>query len=194
MIIGLTGGYCVGKSSAAAMLGQAGWRIVDVDSLGHRALEMTASDVAALLGPSALRADGRPDRRAIGAIVFENPSLLASFEAIVHPVMNALVDSAVNEAARGSGRVCVDAALLYRLPILERCDAVIEMRAPLPARLSRARSRDGIGTMAALRRIASQRELWWRGSRWPGNKLVVVNDGDRKKLERTVLKAISTLG
>ena len=114
MILGLTGGYCAGKSTAAAILKDEGWTIIDVDALGHRALELSASAVADILGPQVLGPDGRPDRRAIGAIVFADPRLLERYEAVVHPAMNALVA----EAVAGAGeRACVDAALLYRLPV-----------------------------------------------------------------------------
>jgi len=39
LILGLTGGYCTGKSTAAAILEADGWKVVNVDLLGHRALE-----------------------------------------------------------------------------------------------------------------------------------------------------------
>jgi len=190
LILGLTGGYCAGKSTAAAILRSAGWAIVDVDALGHRALELSAAAVADLLGQRVLDASGKPDRRAIGAIVFADPELLDRYEALVHPAMNALAAAAV---ATAGGKVCVDAALLYRLPVAGACDAIIEIRAALPVRLLRAWSRDGLGPRAALARMARQRPLWAAGRRFGGMRIVVRNSGGAGRLERVLGRAIESV-
>lgn len=188
MTLGLTGGYCAGKSTAARALASDGWTVIDVDALGHAALAASIDAVAALLGPGARKTDGSPDRRAIGALVFADPALLARYEAVVHPAMNALLDSAL---ARAGERACVDAAILYRLPVACRCDAIIEVRAPLLARLARARSRDGLGARAALSRIARQRPLWRAGRAFAARRLVVANRGDPEALARAAVEAAS---
>ncbi|OHD20488.1 MAG: dephospho-CoA kinase [Spirochaetes bacterium GWB1_59_5] len=187
MILGLTGGYCSGKSSAASLLKAAGWVIVDVDALGHAALERSTTAVAALLGRGALKVDGSPDRRAIGALVFADAGLLASYEAIVHPAMNKLVAEAV--AAAGD-RVCVDAALLYRLPVAAACDAIIELRSPLLARLRRGKARDGLGARAVLARIARQKPLWAEGRAYVARVAVLRNCGSKERLDRKMLAII----
>jgi hypothetical protein len=51
LILGLTGGYCAGKNEVAAILGSLGWTCVDVDAMGHRALEYCLPEVVKLLGP-----------------------------------------------------------------------------------------------------------------------------------------------
>jgi dephospho-CoA kinase len=192
LILGLTGGYCTGKSTAASILKTAGWTIVDVDALGHRALELQAHEVAALIGPATLKPDGSPDRRAIGRAVFSDPAMLEAFEAIVHPVMNTLVAGAVGKEAvtAAGGKVCVDAALLYRLPVAEHCDAIIEMRSPLLVRLGRARRRDGHGFRVFLDRIARQRPLKLVSARFAARIIVVHNIGSQSALERRIRKAL----
>lgn len=198
MILGLTGGYCSGKSSAAEVLKGTGWVLVDVDAMGHAALKACARSVAELLGPSALKPDGSPDRRAIGAMVFSEQSLLARYEAIVHPAMNKLVESAILEHgfpvhqhqrsdASSCPGICVDAALLYRLPVVDRCDAIIEVRAPLLARIRRGRLRDGLGPAAVLERIARQRSLWVAGRAFYDRIVIVKNSGSKTALEAAIL-------
>lgn len=186
MILGLTGGYCSGKSSAATALRNAGWTVVDVDALGHAALERSAAAVAALLGPAALEPDGSPDRRSIGAMVFADAGLLARYEAIIHPAMNRLVMEAVSAAG---GRACVDAALLYRLPVVDSCDAIIEVRAPLLCRILRGRSRDGLGTRAILARIARQKPLRVAGRAYEAKTVVVRNASSSKHFHARILAA-----
>ena len=195
LTLGLTGGYCAGKSSAAAALREAGWTVIDVDSLGHAALERSAAEVARQLGPGSLKADGGPDRRAIGAMVFADPALLELYEAIVHPAMNALVEEAVRLAG---DRACVDAAILYRLPIAAACDTIIEVRAPLVLRLFRGRARDGLGWRAMLGRIRSQRPLRAAGEAWKGKTVVAWNalgeDGFKRRVVRLAGRAYRSSG
>jgi dephospho-CoA kinase len=174
LILGLTGGYCSGKSTVAARLRDRGWTIIDVDALGHRSLEQSLDSVELLLGTAIRARDGGPDRRAIGARVFGDPALLARYEAIVHPVMNRLVAEAIEDSG---SRVCIDAAILYRLPAAAACDGIIEVRSPLLARIRRGRVRDRLGVCAILRRILAQRPLRAAGRRWSAKTVHLLNRG-----------------
>ncbi|MDX9958742.1 MAG: dephospho-CoA kinase [Spirochaetia bacterium] len=186
-MLGLTGGYCAGKSEVAAILSSLGWTCVDVDAMGHRALEYSLPEVVKLLGPSARRPDGLPDRRAIGRLVFADKSLMGQFETLVHPVMFALTDEAI-VAAGGElgGKVCLDAAILYRLPQASRCQTILEVRAPLLARLRRGMARDGLGLLRILQRILSQHNLKQSRTSYESRIITVNNAGDRQKLVHTI--------
>lgn len=184
MILGLTGGYCAGKNAAAALLEARGWTAVDVDRLGHEALAAEAGAVAARFGPGVLAADGRVDRRALGAIVFASRKALADLEAIVHPRMFALLDERLASLGAAGGRACVNAAILYKMPVLARCDLVVEVRAGLAARIRRGRARDGLAPLAVLGRILRQRPLWERRPRGARAPLVLRNDDGAEELER----------
>jgi dephospho-CoA kinase len=211
LILGLTGGYCSGKNAAAAMLAVRGWLCIDVDALGHLALEETAEAVVELLGPGVVAdpspgalaapvgsdspcAEGqaavsriRLDRKKIGAAVFADPALLKRYESIVHPAMLRLLDEAIDAAGpQPAARVCINAAILYRLPQLARCDAVAEIRASLVTRLIRGRLRDGLSAGLVLDRIRRQRPLWKAGESYRGERIVIRNDGGLAVLERRV--------
>ncbi|HPE35929.1 MAG TPA: dephospho-CoA kinase [Spirochaetales bacterium] len=194
MIVGLTGGYCTGKSELAALLAERGWINVEMDAMGHRALENRLDLVESLLGRALRLPDGRPDRKAIGALVFSDAALLERYEAIIHPEMVRLCDRAIDQAlgADGSGRVLVNAALLYRLPQVGRCELVLEVRAPLLLRLRRSARRDGLSVWAALRRIASQRKLWKLGRCLGKKRRIVRNAGSRAELERQARAILDT--
>lgn len=193
MILGLTGGYCAGKSTAAAILASRGWLNIEVDSMGHRALELALDEVVGLLGPSARDADGKPDRRAIGSLVFADPALMARYEAIVHPVMNRLSAQAV-EAAGADARVLLNAAILYRLPLAASCGIILEVNAPLAIRLWRGVRRDRQGPRAALARIRAQSGLWSMGKALGRRVIRVSNSGGRAALERALKKAFRHAG
>ncbi len=155
-MIGLTGGYCSGKSQAAAILESMGFANVDADRLAHKALELCSEKLVAVFGKGILSADGSVDRKALGRIVFADPERLSLHESIVHPVILGLMEE---EIASGE-RICVNAPLLYRTDFARRCDLIIEIHAPLWLRVKRGKERDGLGTIDILRRIASQRSLW----------------------------------
>ena len=166
MLLGLTDGYCAGKNAVASILEAQGWTCIDVDTLGHEAMLLAKQAIVERFGAAVLGADGELDRRAIARIVFSDPAALADQEAIVHPIAVRLTDeriAAAEAAARAAGRgarVCINAALLYRMDQAKACDAIIEVRAPLLARLRRARARDGIGAAQALTRIRRQKNFW----------------------------------
>ena len=199
MLLGLTGGYCAGKNAAAALLEERGWTCIDVDGLGHEAIDQAAEAIVARFGAAVIGPEGRVDRRALAAIVFSDRKALADQEAIVHPIAIELLDERIaraGAAAASEGRealVCVNAALLYIAPQAARCDAILELHAPLLARLRRARARDGASALAALRRIVRQRRLWRRRASVGRPVVRVYNGGDRAALENALERALKKL-
>ncbi|MGO8693123.1 MAG: dephospho-CoA kinase [Rectinemataceae bacterium] len=189
MLLGLTGGYCAGKNTAAAILEERGWTCIDVDSLGHEAIQRAAGAIVERFGPSVRGPDGRVDRKALAAIVFSDKKALADQEAIVHPIAIRMMDELIEsietrcKSAEEKPLICLNAALLYVAPQASRCDAIVEIRAPLPIRLRRARARDGAGILAALKRIRRQRGLWRRRSSIRRPIVFLRNGGSRLDLE-----------
>lgn len=195
-LLGLTGGYCAGKNRVAALLEKRGYKSIDVDRLGHLALSSSKEAIVARFdaearmrfGAGIVDAEGRIDRRALGKIVFSDRRALADHEAIVHPAMFALLDELIAHLGQADGAeeelvVVINAAILYKMPIVTRCSAIIEVRAPLLQRLFRAATRDGLGAGAALARIRRQRDLWSRreNGSWP--IFILRNSGTEAALE-----------
>ncbi len=197
ILFGLTGGYCAGKNTVAAIMEGLGWTCIDVDRLGHAAIELERGRILARFGPGVLGSDGRIDRKALAAIVFSDSQALADQEAIVHPLAIRLLDeriAAAREAAAKAGRealVCVNAALLYLAPQAALCDAVLVVRAPLLLRLRRAKQRDGLDSRAVLRRIWKQRGLWSRRRAGGRPAVALWNDGSGDALKRAVERALT---
>lgn len=155
LCLGLSGPYCAGKNLVASLLTLRGFECLDVDGLGHRALDESRPQLLAAFGPAALGEEGQVDRRALAALVFKDRTALARLESIVHPRANALAEAWL--AQRRGANVCVNAALLHRMPSLGGLDAVLYVSAPWLRRLRRAQGRDGLAVKSALRRILSQR-------------------------------------
>lgn len=213
ILLGLTGGYCAGKNSAASVFEARGWISIDVDRLGHRALELSREAVLERFDPTAKEKFGRGlldkrgelDRRLLGAIVFSDPRALSDHEAIVHPAMFRLVEERVAEIAEAGGssaerrpvdapRILINAAILYKMPILKACAAAVEVRASLPVRLARARARDGLGLRRALDRIGRQAPLWKLRPRREPPVFPLANSGTREELEGRIDRLLDAIG
>lgn len=90
-IIGLTGNIACGKTAVGHMLLALGAeKYVDADAIVHRLYESgqpIAVKVGETFGPTVLAADGSVDRKALGAIVFQNAEAMQRLEDIVHPAV-----------------------------------------------------------------------------------------------------------
>ena len=157
MIIGLTGMYCAGKNHVASLLERRGLAILDVDRLGHAAIENCKAAICARFGEDLLDSDGSVDRRRLGERVFGRDQELAGLEAIVHPEANRLTMEWIGEQ---EGKNCVvNAALLHKSAVFPRLGCIILVTAPLLVRLVRARRRDKLPWTVIARRFASQRQF-----------------------------------
>jgi len=157
MLIGLTGAYCAGKNHVGRLLEARGIAVLDVDRLGHQALEAEKKAILDHFGSRILAADGSIDRRLLGALVFGHPEELTALEDIVHPAANRLTEAWI--AARPGQRLAINAALLHRSSVFGDLDFIIYVRAPLLTRLLRARRRDHLGFRAIMKRFISQKEI-----------------------------------
>jgi dephospho-CoA kinase len=195
LILGLAGGYCSGKSQAAALLAEAGFSVFDADQAGHGAIESEKDKIIAAFGSGILSADGKVDRGALAALVFRDTDKLQRLEAIVHPAVNRMAEGWI--AAHPKDDLAIHAALLHAMPTLSGFDAVIEIQAGLWARLRRGMSRDGRGALASLRRIANQRGFAAKLRRAAGaagvSLIPIKNDGTRRALEEKLKRQVERL-
>jgi dephospho-CoA kinase len=155
-LIGLTGTYCAGKNFIAGLLRERGLPALDVDRLGHEAVEAGREAITARFGGDILAPDGRIDRRLLGGKVFGKPEEMAALEAVVHPLANRLTDEWI---AGQKGACVINAALLHRSSAFNRLDFIILVEAPFLTRLLRARKRDHLPWLALLKRFSSQKNF-----------------------------------
>lgn len=125
---GLSGKYCAGKNRAGSLLEAAGCLVIDVDKLGHRALDENREEVVRRFGAEILGEDGRINRRTLGEKVFGRPGELKALEAIVHPW--AIEESRRIIAAHPDIPVVINAALLFPSGMHRLCSKVLWIKAP----------------------------------------------------------------
>ncbi|MDR0494833.1 MAG: dephospho-CoA kinase [Treponema sp.] len=156
MLIGLTGLYSAGKNHVAVLLEKKGLLVLDVDKLGHAAIENRKADICARFGNDILNPDDSVNRRLLGEKVFGKEGELNALEAIVHPEANRLTEEWV---AAHDGKTCViNAALLHKSVVFSRLDCIIIVSAPWLVRLIRAKRRDKLPWTLLLKRFSSQKQ------------------------------------
>jgi dephospho-CoA kinase len=185
LVVGLTGGIGVGKTTVARALERRGAVVVDCDGLGRRVVEPDGrayAGVVARFGPGVVRADGQLDRPALAAIVFNDPAALADLNGITHPAIDIEIAEAI-AAARPDAVVVLDMAVLVETRLGHgQYEVVVVVEAPLDVRLERLAGR-GMAADDARARIATQAT---DARRREVGDLFVDNGGDEAALDRAV--------
>ena len=156
-VIGLTGKYCAGKNYIASLLEKQGLPVLDIDTLGHRALETEKDAVCAEFGIDIKDITDKINRSLLGKKVFGNPKKLAKLEAIIHPVVNRLTEQWVSEQ---KGSCVINAALLHKSSVFNKLDFIILVNAPFISRIRRARHRDKLPWTDIPGRFSSQKDFY----------------------------------
>jgi dephospho-CoA kinase len=154
ILLGLTGLYCAGKNFVGKIFEENGFAVLDIDKLGHIALENRKDIIVERFGDNFLKLDGSIDRRALGAYVFSDADRLAVLEKIVHPEVDYLTLEWIN--VHKSVPCVINAALLHRSCIFDMLDSVVFVKAPYIVRMFRAKKRDGLSWNEIRQRFASQ--------------------------------------
>jgi len=193
-VIGLTGTVGAGKSAVAAKLGARGAVVIDADAVGHETLRRpeVAAQVEARFGTGVLDAEGAVDRRALGRVVFADPSARRDLETLVHPPMFEAFERAIADAERGDAPfVVLDAAILLETGWDRACDLVVFVDAPRPLRLERVGTSRGWTDEQLRARESAQ---------WPGERkksradYVLLNDGSSTALDEAVDRLVDWAG
>ena len=155
MVIGVAGKTCAGKNVIAKKIEKLGYKHVDVDQLGHIALDTEKEKLIKTFGLKIQNADGSINRKALGAIVFSNPEEKKKLENIVHPKMIQMVEDIIAEQQN----VVINAAILFEMKLDRLCDIVFWVDAPAVVRFFRGLRRDKVGAWRLFKRIWAQRKM-----------------------------------
>lgn len=182
-VIGLTGGIGCGKSLAAQYFAELGAMVIDADQLARAAIERGSDgfDVVVTIFGDGILKDGNIDRRALGDLIFKDPTAKEKLENIIHPFVRREFEEAV-ASLKG------DQLLVYEIPLLvetnshERFDVVITVESEMENRIARLRGR-GMHISEIEGRIAAQAT---REQRIEIADFLIENDGSEDELLRQV--------
>jgi dephospho-CoA kinase len=184
MVVGITGNYCSGKSVACRVFEEYGFRIIDVDRLGHEALEVKKNEVIQAFGNGIIGGDGI-DRKRLGRIVFKDPEKRRKLEAIVHPYMIKRVKSMVGD------KTVINAALLIEMCLFVLCDFVIAIETRDEVSIERGKLRDGITGEEAAEILKAQIPI---KEKLQYVDKIIENNGSIEEFKKMVRLIIEDLG
>ena len=180
-IIAVTGPMAAGKNYICSQLEKQGWSCIDADLLVHDAIEIAKDRILDTFTPYAekkqlklARTDGSIDRRALGKLLFSIPELLEVQESIVYPI----IIKQIEDFIATHDKTVINATVLYKTPeLLERCEKVLYVTAPVFKRLFRARRRDKQPYTQIAQRFFVQRTLLNKYKKCvpPENLIIVKN-------------------
>lgn len=159
LIVGLTGGMGTGKSTAAAMFAERGFRRLDADQLIRDELLPSPEIARAIrerLGDAMLAADGRVRRDKVAEKVFSDPTALAWLEDLLHPRLMARWRD-IFAQAEGTAFI-VEVPLLYEKGLENWFDFIVCVAADSATQLRRLEQR-GVPPELARQRLVKQLPL-----------------------------------
>ncbi|CAM4258842.1 dephospho-CoA kinase [Paenibacillus endophyticus] len=164
MRIGLTGGIASGKSTIANMLVERGALLVDADQVAREVVlpgQPALEAIASTFGQAVLESDGSLNRKELGAIVFQDKSMLMKLEAITHPAIRASMQATIHTFAEQfpNRLIVADVPLLYETKQEELYDGIMVVYVPAELQKVRLMARNQVTEEEAIRRIALQMDI-----------------------------------
>jgi dephospho-CoA kinase len=184
-VVALTGGIGSGKSAVAALFESWGASVVDADMLARDVVALQSkglAEVVTLFGPEVLNLDGSLNRKALGAIVFDDSQKRVALEEILHPLIRTEWLNRLSELKRNTPIKII----LYVVPLFFESGAsypeigkVVLVTAPEVLRIKRIMSRDGCSAEEAQSRIRAQLS---DDDKIPQSTFVISNDSTEIEL------------
>ncbi len=188
-ILGLTGNIASGKTTVGLMLLELGLSTyIDADNVVHELYlpgQALPARLAEAFGPGVLDADGGVDRRALGAIVFNQPERLRQLESIVHPAVREALLAKVR-ALPADAIGALDAIKLVESGYAPFCHGLWIVTCPEEIQLQRLTQQRGLSVEEARARLAAQPPI---EAKLPLATAVIQNDGSLDSLRQQVTDA-----
>jgi dephospho-CoA kinase len=170
---GITGSIGSGKSVVCSIFECLGVPIFHADRVSRTLLDENKDvqqKVTSLLGNDVF-VNGKPDRKKIAYIVFNNAEKLAGLNAIIHPAVREAFGNWLNQ--QKASLVLEEAAIMFESGAYKGLDMVMVVTAPEKLRIERVMKRDGITETDIRSRMKNQ---WTEEEKVAKANHVLVND------------------
>jgi dephospho-CoA kinase len=158
-VIGITGNIACGKTTVGSILLELGAaRYIDADAIVHELYHPNQPLYDAVLrdfGPGVLASDGAIDRKALGAIVFNDPIRLKQLEALVHPIVSTTIVGQLMDLGTQEIGI-VDAVKLLEGNTAQQCNAIWLITCSPDEERRRLIEDRGLSPDEASKRLAAQ--------------------------------------
>ena len=171
--VGVTGGIGSGKSTVCQLFKCLEIPVFNADEAGRYLLSEdkdVLEQVKSIFGQEVI-IHGKPDRKKLAGIVFNNAEKLAQLNAVIHPaVRNYYASWAIEQQ---SPYVIYEAAILFETGLYKQLDYTALVVAPESLRIKRVMERDGTDEANVRARIKNQ---WSDEDKNKLTNFLVVND------------------
>lgn len=193
ILLGLTGGLGMGKSTVADLLAARGWPVADADVLARQVVEPgqpALEQIVRVFGPDVLDAQGRLRRDEVARRVFVDESLRRRLEAITHPRIRALWRAQAEQWRRQQrpGGVLV-IPLLFEVGAEAEVDVVVCVACSAQTQWRRLQAR-GWSDQEIVQRLAAQLPIEQKLAR---ADVVIWTEGDRELTARQLDRLLARL-
>lgn len=159
-ILGITGSFGSGKTTVAQMLRRKGARVLDADKIAHEALNFgnpCFQKITRHFGKGIV-SQGKIDRKALAAIVFNKPAELKKLCQIIHPFVVSTIKSTIKgyRTKKQKGFLVIDAPLLFEARLDKICDCVVVVRASLSSQIKRIQQKSHLTKSDITKRVKAQ--------------------------------------
>ena len=198
LILAITGSMAAGKNYVSNLLEKRGFLAIDADKCVHQAIEEAKNQILEAFLPIAKEKniqiqnpDGTINRKNLGIILFSDEKLLQKQESIVHPKVNEIFNRFIDENPEKN--IVLNATVLYKTPVINRCDAIIFVKAPIITRFFRAKRRDNLPSKEIFKRFASQFKIFAKYKFLKTDIYSIWNIGKSNKLEKKLDKILKSI-
>lgn len=157
MIIGITGGIGSGKSTLSALIREHGYPVYDTDKEARRLQDedqLLVEQIKAIFGEEIYQ-DGKLNRPAVAALVFNAPELLKKLTSVVHPAVREDFIR-FNAKFKREDLIFIESAVLFEGGFYRLIDKIILVTASEDIRIQRVMKRDGLTREQVISRIKNQ--------------------------------------
>lgn len=192
-IIGITGGIASGKSTAVALIRQAGYQVIDADQVVHELQAKGGRLYQVLLetfGQDILLPSGELDRPKLAELLFAHADSMAKSSQQQNAIIREALATKKEQLAQTEDIFFMDLPLLVELGYQDWFDAIWLLYVDDNTQLKRLMERNQLTELAAKQRIASQLPM---SQKKAYADVVIDNNGDLQALEVQLKKALQTL-
>lgn len=157
VIVGLTGGIAMGKTTISQFLKSKAIPVVDADQIAHEILTVDEVKVKLMdtFGESILDKNQNIDRRKLGPIVFNDQRQLEKLNIIVQPYIRTEIVRQLDTFS-ASKVVVLDAPVLFEQGYEKMVDYLMVIKTSAQIQEERLMQRDSLNEIDAQKRIQAQ--------------------------------------
>ncbi len=172
--VGLTGNIGSGKTTVCKLFEMLGVPVYYADNRGKLLLQSdeVAKEIGKIFGAGYILEDGRPDRKKLASLVFNNKNKLDELNKLIHPRVQEDFERWIAMQAE-SAYVIMEAAILFETGRNSDFDKVIVVTAPEDLRIKRVCLRDKTSSNDVKNRMKNQ---WGEARKIPLADFVICND------------------